>query len=314
MRERVRRVAAAGVAALALVVGAGCSATPGSDDGAGASTPAPTPGTGSSGGVSTPPATSTPAVHRYVALGDSYTAAPLVPKTQLHDGCLRSSGNYPSRVARALPGSRLVDVSCSGADTGSMTRPQRIGDARIPPQLGALSRRTDLVTLGIGGNDLDVFGTLVGTCTRLRSTDPTGSPCRDQLGDRLRSDLPQVRDRVAGVVAAIRARAPHARVVVVGYPQIVPAHGSCPRRLPLAAGDYPWARLVNAGLDAAVRAGARRADAFVDAFAATRGHDVCSARPWINGQVTEVNRALAYHPFAAEQAAVARLVIAALPR
>ena len=39
----------------------------------------------------------------YVALGDSYTAAPLVPSTDTSNGCLRSSGNYPSLVAAAMP-------------------------------------------------------------------------------------------------------------------------------------------------------------------------------------------------------------------
>ena len=295
---RPRRGTTAGLVALALALAlglvAGCSSTSGGGGGDGGAAPL--------------------RFHRYVALGDSYTAAPFVPRTQLDDGCLRSSGNYPSRVARALPGTKLVDVSCSGADTGSMTHVQRIGDARIPPQLDAVSRRTDLVTVGIGGNDFDLFATLVGACTRLRSADPTGSPCRAQFGDRLRQELPQVRDRVATVVAAIRQRAPHARVVVVGYPQIIPAHGTCPRRLPLAAGDRPWARWVNVGLAAAVEAGARRADGYVDAFTATRGHDICSAHPWINGPTTDVNRALAYHPFAAEQAAVARLVLATLHR
>ena len=252
----------------------------------------------------------------YVALGDSYTAAPFVPQTVLGNSCLRSSNNYPTLVAARLPGTHLVDVSCSGADTGSMVRVQRTGNGNEPPQFDALTRGTDLVTVGIGGNDFNLFGTLVGTCTQLRASDPTGSPCRDRFTaggvDQLGNELSQVRARVAAVVAGIRQRAPHARVVVVGYPQIIPAHGTCPRRLPLATGDYPFARRMNAGLAAAVNAGARRADAYVNVFRHSAGHDICSAHPWINGSLTDTSRALAYHPFAAEQAAVARLVLAAL--
>ena len=185
---------------------------------------------------------------------------------------------------------------------------------RSAPQLRAVSRHTDLVTLSIGGNDFGLFGTLVGACTQLRGADPTGSPCHDRLGHRLRRDLPRIRSHVAAVVARIRHRAPHARVLVVGYPQIIPAHGSCPRLLPLATGDYPWARQVNEGLVRAVARGARKADAYVNVFRHSRGHDICAAHPWINGQVTDPNRALAYHPFAVEQAAVARLVLATLRR
>ena len=59
----------------------------------------------------------------YVAMGDSYTAAPLVPDRH-GDGCLRSSHNYPALVAAALP-AELVDVSCSGADSTSLVGVQQ---------------------------------------------------------------------------------------------------------------------------------------------------------------------------------------------
>ena len=56
----------------------------------------------------------------------------------------------------------------------------------------------------------------------------------------------------------MRERSPDARILVIGYPQIVPASGTCDL-LPLAAGDYPFARSVNEGLTRAVRLGARYA-------------------------------------------------------
>ena len=96
-----------------------------------------------------------PAGPTYVALGDSYTAAPGVPTTEQESGCLRSSGNYPSLVAAAL-GRELVDVSCSGASTPSLVEGQRVGDGTAAPQLDALTPDTSLVTLGVGGNDLDL--------------------------------------------------------------------------------------------------------------------------------------------------------------
>ena len=104
---------------------------------------------------------------------------------------------------------------------------------------------------------------------------------------------------MAATVAGIRARAPKAKVVVVGYPQIIPSRGSCPDLLPLAIGDYPFARRVSAGLAAAVKRGARDAT-FVDLFGPSAGHDICSSDPWINGANTDPARALAFHPFAAE--------------
>ena len=49
------------------------------------------------------------------------------------------------------------------------------GAERVEGTLFGNGERTgnvDLVTLGIGGNDLDLFTTLIGTCTQLRAEDP----------------------------------------------------------------------------------------------------------------------------------------------
>ena len=62
----------------------------------------------------------------YVALGDSYTAGPVIPVQQPDPyGCLRSDHNYPHLVAAALGVGDFKDPSCSGADTGDMTAPHR---------------------------------------------------------------------------------------------------------------------------------------------------------------------------------------------
>src|SRR5262249_62178679 len=61
----------------------------------------------------------------YVALGDSYTAGPVIPVQQNDPaGCLRSDHNYPHLVASALGVGDFKDASCSGADTGDRTAPQ----------------------------------------------------------------------------------------------------------------------------------------------------------------------------------------------
>jgi hypothetical protein len=91
----------------------------------------------------------------YVSLGDSYTAAPLVPNpTGNPIGCGRSTNNYPSDVARALTLSPFTDASCSSATTADMTRSQSVPfGGTNPPQFNALAPGDSLVTLGIGGND-----------------------------------------------------------------------------------------------------------------------------------------------------------------
>jgi lysophospholipase L1-like esterase len=251
---------------------------------------------------------------RYVALGDSYTAAPLVPQIIPAGGCFQSTHNYPHLLAAALQPAVFVDASCSGAQTRDMFASQMTG---VAPQLDAVTPDTDLVTLSIGGNDSSVFGTLVGYCTQLVAAGPDAAPCRDEMrssgGDRLFQAVALTQDRVVAVIEAIKDRAPDARIIVVGYPQIAPRHGSCPALLPLAAGDLRYANQVNQRLTLALRhAAAQQHVEYVDVWRASQGHDICSADPWINGQHTDVTRAQAFHPFAEEQAAVADLVLAEL--
>jgi hypothetical protein len=254
---------------------------------------------------------------RYVALGDSYAAGPLIPTTDLAGGCARSDHNYPSLVAKALAVKSFVDVSCSGATTRDLTGVQRpFGDSRVPPQLRSVTPDTTLVTLGIGGNDFDLFSTLVRTCTQLRSSDPQGSPCSRRFattGPDLHTTLDRISRRVAAGLRAIQAKAPEAEVVLVGYLRLVPDSGTC-RKLPLATGDYPQGRRISTGLNAALERAARRTGVtFVDMYAVSRGHDICSQDPWVNGAVTDRQKALAYHPFAAGMRADAAAVLAALP-
>jgi hypothetical protein len=298
--------------------GAGSSSSPHSSGASGSSGSPGLPGPRGSGPAHPTgrPATAPTAYHRYVAIGDSYTAAPLVPPTDSSTICLRSGVDYPALVARAMPGTRLTDVSCSGATTANVLHRQTSDFGSVPPQIDAVTRRTDLVTIGLGGNDDGLFETVLGRCVRVASSDPTGAPCRSAFAEEAPHELGRalgdIRHHVAGVVRDVRRRAPAARVLVVGYPQIVPASGRC-EDLPLAAGDYAFGRTINHGLTRAVRLAARDAHAtYVDLWGPTAGHDICAPDPWINGRVTSAGRALAYHPLAVEQRHVAELVLAAL--
>jgi lysophospholipase L1-like esterase len=257
-------------------------------------------------------------VDRYVALGDSFTAAPLVPTTDVAGGCFRSDHNYPSLVAERLDVATFVDVSCSGADTTDLTgRQSTVQDATVPPQLRAVTPATDLVTVGIGGNDFDLFHTLVRTCVELRPRDPSGSPCAEDLASRgidLVGETRKIANRVETSLRRIQQRAPQAQVLVVGYLRLVPTSGRC-ADLPLARGDYAFGVRVSRALDAALARAARRTGAgFVDLYAASKGHDVCSEDPWVNGRRTLQGKALSFHPLAKGMESAADRVVAALSR
>ncbi|HET6561795.1 MAG TPA: GDSL-type esterase/lipase family protein, partial [Marmoricola sp.] len=156
----------------------------------------------SAAGGHEPVAAERPVVETYVALGDSFTAAPYVPSTSLAEGCFRSDGNYPQIVAAEL-GAVLHDVSCSGADSSDLTGRQSVAGGRgtVPPQLDAVPADADLVTVGIGGNDQNLFHTLITRCTALAGQ--PGSPCADELTEKYGATRPvvaRIGDHVAGVL------------------------------------------------------------------------------------------------------------------
>lgn len=271
-------------------------------------------GEGSDGSDAAAAVPAADSVQRYVALGDSFTAAPFVPNVIEAEGCYRSTSNYPSVVARSLPNAEFVDASCSGADTTHMTRPQEtMAGGKVAPQFEALTEDTDLVTVGIGGNDFNVFYQVVSRCPEVARSAPNGAPCRRAMrtadGDKIEQSVARTGNRVARLLSEIKERSPQARVLLVTYPQIAPSSGTC-AELPLARGDYAYTAQVGEWLDEALKGAAQQAGAeLVDAFAASEGHDVCSAEPWVNGRDTDFSRAMSYHPFEEGQAAVARLVL-----
>ncbi|HVK24999.1 MAG TPA: SGNH/GDSL hydrolase family protein [Actinokineospora sp.] len=224
----------------------------------------------------------------YVALGDSYAAGPGIPaQNGVPPGCGRSDHNYPAVLAQWLRTTAFRDMTCSGATTVHMTSPQQIPGGQHQPQLNGLSRDTDLVTLTIGGNDIG-FGEILARCGQEGATDPTGDPCRryytrdgrDVLAERVAAVAP----KITRVVADIRARSPHAKILVVGYLRILPPDTGCWPAVPFAAGDTAYfdatERLLNSTIEqAAVAARAR----FVDPYAFSLNHDACQPpdRRWV---------------------------------
>jgi hypothetical protein len=212
----------------------------------------------------------------YVAMGDSYTAAPGVmpPSPTAPPECGQSSANYPHLVAAAL-GLSLTDVSCGGAKTEDFTVAQFPNQ---PPQFDALTPTTEVVTVSMGGNDHNLFGTLVAECTRLDAGQPNvGAPCREHLEGFVRKTLEEDRGPAEEALQEIHALSPQAKVFVVGYPDITPAHGYCPAAMPWTTGDLNWFRNgVQTPGNAQLREGAQANHAtFIATFPPSVGHDVC---------------------------------------
>lgn len=244
---------------------------------------------------------------RYVAMGDSYSAASgvLPPDPTAPLQCLRSVRNYPHVLASAI-GAQLTDVTCGGADTGDYREPQHPG---VAPQLAALSRDTELVTMTIGGNDSGVFIDAIVQCGLAGvSTLGHGSPCADRYGSSF-EDTVRTTTYPALVQALrdVRQAVPRARVAILGYPWIVPAGGGCFDKLPLAAGDIPYLRSLQATLnDAIARAARQTGVTYVDLSQVSEGHDACQPLGvrWVEPVLQSTNPVVV-HPNALGEAQMA---------
>jgi lysophospholipase L1-like esterase len=269
-------------------------------------------------GAVSPTASFTPS-DSYVALGDSYTAGPGLPPAAVTGSgapaptaCQRSSGNYPTLVAKDL-GLTLRDASCLGASTKDLAQSQGPG---IPPQLSALSPSTALVSLGIGGNDLG-FSSIVTNCAAATPWGATkvGWHCGahysvDGVND-LVATVHQVGQRVTAALADIRARAPVARVFVVGYPDIVPASGSgCWPKVPFSSADLSFVRGIEDDLNATLDQAATAAgDQFVNMAGASAAHSACTpvATRWVEPLVP-LHGGFPLHPSADGMAGMAQVL------
>ena len=169
------------------------------------------------------------------------------------------------------------------------------------------------MTVGIGGNDFGLFGDLTSVCPLLAQQHLPGAPCQRHftnahgVNTKYR-DARRVQGHVALALREIHRAAPTAQVVVVGYPRLLPAAGTCAKAA-FARGDYPFARRVGLLLNRSLRrAAAAHHATYVGTYGVSRGHDVCAgARAWINGPQNTATAA-AFHPFEKGERGMARHV------
>lgn len=325
-RPRRRAACAAfSVAGIALLLAA-CSATPDptpAPTAAGTSTPAATP----RAATPSPPSGAASGLRgSYVALGDSYTAGLGIPEqTGATAGCGQSTGSYPHLVASSLR-LKLTDMSCSSATIPDMTGAQPTGAGTNPPQLSALSAGTALVTLSIGGNDIGMID-IVTKCAELDlipALIPGGSssnltPCEDYYTsggtNQIQQRVQAVTGSLAGTLTQIRERAPHARVYVVGYPDLLPTgRGGCGDALGITEGDIAFLNREEVRLNGVLREVAQAAgDGYVDTYTPSEGHDACATpgSRWLEPLLTSAPAA-PLHPNAVGERAMADAVVEAV--
>jgi len=240
----------------------------------------------------------------YVALGDSfqsgegagnYEAGTDVPGVNM---CHRSYNAYPHRLVDTMVVQLDLDFgACSGAVIGDLSEAV---DSGGPPwddgvsQYSRLGDDTRLVTIGIGGNDME-FGPVLTDCV-------LWGFCERRSGERITENLTALTSpdpvtglsRLQSTYDEVRRLAPYAQVLVVGYPRFfVPGGANEFFGFPFCSGigtvNQRWIddsiRRFNDVIGPAARSmGAK----FVDVYNTPAGHELCSdEEEFLNGIVQD---------------------------
>ncbi len=226
-----------------------------------------------------------------VSLGDSYASGVGTRSYDTASGsCYRSPYAYPV-IAAARLGLDLAFAACSGARTSTV----------LNSQLDGLAITTDYVTVTVGGNDVGFVDVITSCAPPWWASDCHGAI--DEAEHEIRTVLPARLDRL---YAAIRAAAPNASVVVVGYPRLFMGE-DCNAGTWFSPSEQ---RRLNAAADLLAQTTAARASVagftYVDPRAAFTGHAVCDEVEWVNGLSHPVRES--YHPNRAGQRGYAGLV------
>jgi hypothetical protein len=205
--------------------------------------------------------------------------------------CGQSLRNYPHLAARAIGATRFEDVSCGSATLDDLYEPQDglpLGGTNAP-QLDSLGPDVDVVTLGMGGNDVGFTGFAM-DCLRFS---PQDEPCtpdfktaeHDEMSERIAAVAPELGQALDDIHAA----APNAEVYVVSYPDALPDDGrACWPYVPILPEDMPYIVEKFKEMNAMLAAQASLHDAtYIDIYTSSIGHDACQppAIAWVNGVV-----------------------------
>lgn len=220
----------------------------------------------------------------YAAIGDSYTSGVGTNNYYSNSGsCDRSPQSYAALWAASHSVASFDFAACSGAKTTDV----------LSSQLGGLSASTNLITMNIGGNDAG-FSSVMTTC--IEDSIFGNSGCLSAVSTAetfVRNSLPGLLDTL---YAKIKADAPNARVIIVGYPEFYQVPGSC------SVGLSDTERTAIDGgsdlLDTTTQTEAGKYGfAFDDVRSAFSAHEICSSSSWINS-VVWTNITESYHPTA----------------
>jgi lysophospholipase L1-like esterase len=209
----------------------------------------------------------------YVALGDSYSSGVGTRDPDPASGdCYRTPSAWPQLVGLAFHW-ETVNLACSGATTKDVVQPFG-GQLAQTDLLAALRPRPKVVTITIGGNDVE-FAPVLGACLANRG-------CAAAISGGVSKIAHVLPARLASTYRAVETADPRARLVVVGYPRLFADSASEIPSCPVSAADRQALNQAADLLDAVIAEQASLAGAtYVDVSRSLSGHEFCTADPWL---------------------------------
>lgn len=265
---------------------------------------------------------------RIVALGDSFSSGQgLTP--QLAENvprCRRAANSYPRVVERSLElrvGTTtddlvsLSDATCSGASLAHTTTPQTTPVGVNQAQFNALSavggNGADYVTFGFGANDIALHGLLRACRGASESGRETCAQSMARNGINITASINSLAVAYTAALSRARRLAPHARLIVVGYPQFAPRQvdTACRESMGLTTTDAAYFDGIVVSLNSTIRTRALASGAtFIDTWTPSVGHDACKSPSvrWMEPPST-ISGLVGDHPNAKFHLKVASLVV-----
>jgi len=141
----------------------------------------------------------------YVSLGDSFISVGSYQSTSMNSDCAQAGDDVGHLVAAQLPGVTFTDLACGGTTADLVENTST-----------ALSPATRYVSISTGGNNEDFFMDLLQNCF------VTAATCTPQVRQEAEDKLDRLGARLDSTYATVRAAAPTAEIVVLGYLRLLP--------------------------------------------------------------------------------------------
>lgn len=236
---------------------------------------------------------------KYVAMGSSFAAGAAIGPTKpdTPERCGRTVNNYASLLAESLD-LALVDVSCGGATTAHVTGPWD----ELAPQVDALDETTRLVTVTIGGNDVNYVGSLFMSRCEPGEDVTAGEyviPCVAPQPPP-EAAFRQLEAGLRAIASEVALRAPQAQLVFVQYTTLVPDTQCADTAMTAANAELN--RMIGRRLaEITAQVAAENSAMLLPFDQMSRDHDPCAEEPWANGLADQIDlsRGAPWHPNAA---------------